>query len=182
MVMVTSPVMTWEEANDPDPGDTVVYTVYLDDNTGFIDADSMETSETGIYPPFCTPGTNYYWKVKAADSFGYITWSDVFNFYLHPDAGPRPPLWITITTQSDDILLEWEEVPGADSYNVHHSNDPYSGFTLLQDNVTSQEFLHEDALITFDQHFYYIIAEDTDLRCWQNLSNEEIKITRHKTK
>jgi len=181
-VMLTSPLMTWEEAIDPDPGDAVVYTVYLGDDPYFSDPDSIETSETGIYPPFCTPGTTYYWKVQATDNFGLTTWSDEFNFYVHSDAGPRPPSWVTITIQNDDILLNWEEVPGADSYNVHHSDDPYSGFTLLQDSVSNLEYLHTDALLDFENHFYYIIAEDTGLRYWRNLSNEEIKIRKQKAK
>ena len=167
-VMLTSPLLTWEEAVDPDPGDSVVYTVYLDDNPYLSDPEIMETTETGIYPPFCSPGTTYFWTVKAIDTYDLIRWSPIFSFDVHPDAGPRPPLWVTIATQGDDIRLEWEEVPGADTYNIYHAGEPYSGFDLLQEDITILEYLHTNALIDFTEHYYYVTAEDGDLRYWRN--------------
>ena len=67
--------------SDPD-GDTVYYTVYLERNDSSPDI-IVKDDETGshIYIDDLEYGSHYYWKVKADDHNGGVTWSDTWDFY-----------------------------------------------------------------------------------------------------
>jgi hypothetical protein len=67
--------------SDPD-GDTVYYTIYLEKNDSSPD-NVIKNDATGSY---ADPGTldynsHYYWRVKADDHKGGVTWGPVWDFY-----------------------------------------------------------------------------------------------------
>ncbi len=71
--------------SDPD-GDTVYYTVYLEKNNSSPD-NVIKNDATGSY---ADPGTldynsHYYWRVKADDHNGGVTWGPVWDFYTKPE-------------------------------------------------------------------------------------------------
>lgn len=85
-----SPVLEWQPATDPDPGDSVTdYQVMVSlrpdcrwplSNSVYRNIGSAKTSWT-VPASFLNPGTAYYWKVRARDSKGVIgDWSEVFSF------------------------------------------------------------------------------------------------------
>jgi len=174
-VYETSVLLTWNAANDPDPGDDIYYTVYLDETASFSDPDSAVTLETGVYTPFCEPGNLFYWTVKATDSYGLSTYSGMRSFYVDPSAGPRPPSWITINKNGNDFDLTWEISPGSDSFTIEHSTDPYSGFTYLGTSDTNS-YTHVSAAQTYTESYYRIIAIDNDLVLfWRDLSGNRLE-------
>ena len=168
-VMFTSPLLSWENAVDPDPGDLVTYTCYIDVTAAFLTADSAVTTQTGIYPPFCDPGTIRYWKVKAIDTWGEVTWSQVRAFYVSPDAGPRPVHDLIATVSGNDIVLTWSEVAGADRYDIYKSDQPDAGF-VLYDDTTGLEYSDTNAIDGLVK-YYQVIAVDNDLMVdyWRDL-------------
>jgi nitrous oxidase accessory protein NosD len=159
-VHLTSNMLDWQASSDPDPGDYVVYTVYWDISAGFETAGSLTTSGTSAWSGFCAPGSLIYWKVRAFDSTGRETFSPIWRFYVHPDAKPRPPVDFTITPSGGDLLIGWDDVPGADSYDINYSTEPYSGFNLLQAGLASPSFLHPGAA-SGPTGFYQVKAHDT---------------------
>jgi len=171
----TSVLLTWNAATDPDPDDSIVYKVYLDETASFSDPDSVVTAETGVYTPFCTPGTLFYWTVKATDTYGESTYSEVRSYYVDPSAGPRRPEWINITQNGSHIDLDWEPVPGADSYNIERSDESYSGFGFL-DSSSTTDYTHTDAGLNFTKSFYRVKALDNDLVIlyWRDLSGNRL--------
>jgi parallel beta-helix repeat protein len=174
-VMLTSPLLSWEEATDPDPGDAITYTVYIDNTAGFQTADSVVTVQTGAYPPFCQPGTLRYWKVKATDSWGEFTWSQVWRFYVDPNAGPRPVHDLVAAVDTSDIVLSWSEVAGADRYDIYRSDQPDIGFTLYN-NTTSLSYIDIGAAGE-GVKFYQVVAVDQDLDIvdyWRDLDGNPI--------
>lgn len=158
-VHLTSNLLSWSATTDPDPGDYVTYTVYSDVSAGFETAGSFTTSETSAWSGFCAPGSLIYWKVRAFDSTGRETFSPVWRFYVHPDAKPRPPVYFELSVVGSDVQIEWEDVPGADYYDVYYSTEPYSGFGLLQSSVPASQYLHLGAA-SDPRGFYYILAID----------------------
>jgi hypothetical protein len=156
VVLLTSPLLSWQASLDPDPGDTVSYRVYRDLTAAFDAADSLDTILTQAYPELCSPGSLYYWKVVAYDSSGLSRESAVRRFYVHPDAGPRAPVDIELSVDSGITTITWESVPGAESYKVYYSLDPVQAF----------EYLGETALPSFEhigiyeKCFYHIKAVD----------------------
>ncbi len=174
-VYETSVLLTWNAATDPDPDDSIVYKVYLDETASFSDPDSVVTAETGVYTPFCLPGTLFYWTVKATDTYGESTYSEVRSFYVDPSAGPRAPLWVNIAQNGNSFDLDWEAVPGADSYNIEQSILPYSGFGYL-DSSSTTDYTHTDAALNFPKSFYRVIAVDNDLILyWRDLSGDRLE-------
>jgi hypothetical protein len=173
-VMVTSPLMSWQAAADPDPGDAVTYTVYIDITAAFLTPDSAVTTQTGIYPPFCAPATLRFWKVKATDTWGRVRWSRTWRFYVHPDAGPRPIHDLVAKVDTTDIVLSWSEVAGADRYDIYKSSQPDAGFALY-DNTTSLSFTDPGAVNGLKM-FYRVIAVDNDLMIdyWRDLDGNPI--------
>ncbi|NLW18692.1 MAG: right-handed parallel beta-helix repeat-containing protein [Candidatus Cloacimonetes bacterium] len=158
-VLLTSNKLLWQPSFDPDPEDYVSYTVYWDLSAGFENPGSRTTSACYAWTDFCAPGNLYYWRVKAFDSTGLETFSPIGRFWVHPDAKPRPPVDFTLTPLGFDLLVSWDEVPGADYYDLYYSPEPYSGFNLLQANLDQTWFLHPGGAM--DKHgFYYVTAHD----------------------
>ncbi len=159
-VHLTSNLLSWQATTDPDPGNTVTYTVYWDFSAGFENPGSLTTSDTSAWSGFCAPGSLIYWKVKAFDNTGRETFSPVQRFYVHPDAKPRPPVYFTLTPLGSDMQVEWDAVPGADAYDIYFSTLPYTGFSLLQAGLASPLYLHL-GMATGTYGFYYVKAHDT---------------------
>jgi hypothetical protein len=83
-VETVTPVLTWENSSDPDPGDDVTYTLWYDDNPTF---DSPVVigglTETSFATPTLNNETSYWWKVFAVDGDQLETESsETFGFYV----------------------------------------------------------------------------------------------------
>jgi len=57
--------LSWE-GNDPDEGDSLTYTIYLDEVDGLQDPIEKDSSETELEVSV-ESGTTYYWRVKTSD-------------------------------------------------------------------------------------------------------------------
>ena len=109
----------------------VTYHVLVDVTAGFENASSLTSTETQVYSAFCIPGTLYYWQVVATDTQEHSTYSEIKRFYVLPDALPRTPSWLNANINGSDLILSWEAIPGADSYLLYSSDDPYAAFSEL---------------------------------------------------
>ncbi len=159
-VSFTSNLLVWEEAVDPDAGDLVTYTVYQDISAGFENPHTFQTPNTYGYSGFCAPGSLIYWKVKATDLTNNETFSPTWRFFVDGNAKPRAPVDFTLTPSGSDILISWDAVPGADSYDIYFSTDPHTGFSLMQSGLISPSCLHVGAA-NLPRYFYYVTAHDT---------------------
>lgn len=160
-VDLTSNLLIWEEAIDPDAGDFITYTVYQDITAGFENAAEFTTTNTSVLSGFCAPGSLCYWKVKATDLTGNATFSPTWRFFVDWDARPRPPVDFTITPSGLDLLVEWDLVPGADTYDIYYSLTPLDGFSLLQSGLNSPQYLHLGAAQSA-MGYYFVVANDTN--------------------
>ncbi len=83
-IVIKAPVLDWENAIDPDPGDTVRYTLTLSADSQFLlvyNQPGLLTSSFAVPSGILSRGSQYFWKVKATDtrdssSFG----NQVFRF------------------------------------------------------------------------------------------------------
>lgn len=81
----------------------------------------------------------------------------VDNVYFYEETTQlEAPQNMTISILSNEVTISWDSVPGATSYIVYSSNNPYSGF--LED--TSGTFTNETwcAPTPVEQKFYYVTA------------------------
>lgn len=103
-----SPTLSWE-GGDPDPGDTVIYDVFMGTDPDL----GLEQVCTGIVHPetYCAPttpleyGTTYYWMVKATDSFGNV--SEVpYPYWSFTTQESAPPYEVTIIPRTVTVGFE----------------------------------------------------------------------------
>jgi hypothetical protein len=120
-----SPLLDWSDVSGADS-----YQVQVDSNSNF---DSPEragtvTSSQFTVTPDLVAGT-WYWRVRTFDNSVYGNWSVSWNFILSslliPPTLLSPANGTTIGDYSP--LLDWSDVAGADSYQVHVDNS--SGFS-----------------------------------------------------
>lgn len=79
---------TWEETNSPYPSDEITYTLYLANNSDFLDTVVIENIFSNEYNINLTSGQSYFWKVKATDSCKFETYaSDQTNYALQQNGG-----------------------------------------------------------------------------------------------
>jgi len=147
--------MTWTAAIDESPS-TLIYNVQAilktdleAGNSSWFNVAAVEAG--GLSTPFynCTPGQNYYVRIRAYDGtyigpWAYSDWFTLSGAYLMP---PNAPAWLsnssTTTTQTS---LMWAAVAGVDGYNVTYGVSPESStytVTLVpptatfKDNITT---------------------------------------------
>lgn len=82
-----SPELVWEQATDPDPGDSVLYNLYYtqDPDSDFVNADSVVDLEENSHTlSELDYGTIYLWKVKAKDTNTEGRWCNqpLWSFYV----------------------------------------------------------------------------------------------------
>jgi hypothetical protein len=110
-LVTTEPTLAWEVAQDSDPGDSVVYTLYWSEDSGFGSSEPVIVGEETSYtfePSVLQPSSTYYWKVRARDSYGLMRWSsppDGWSFYIK--APEQPDLQLEAEVSDSGILLTW---------------------------------------------------------------------------
>jgi len=133
-----TPSLIWQESFDPNPGDSVLYTlcygpsrVFNLDSTTIVD--SLNNPQYQIPPGQLESEEMVYWKVKAYDTSGLETWSDQLNWgfsvgdIIAPDAISDLD---TSTVTDSSITLIWTapgddgNVDTADVYDLRYSQTP----------------------------------------------------------
>ena len=85
------------------------------------------------------------------------SYSNLPGYYLGPiEGGILPPDNVVISIVNDSVQISWEEVPGATSYKVYPSDDPYSGF--CEDDSGSYVGESWTTSIVNGKKFYYVTA------------------------
>ena len=122
----------------------------------FLEPDSSDFSLSGDSPCIDAGTAFFAWEgdtlvnMAPEDYVGEAPDMGAFEFEL-PGS---PTVWITLPAE-DQVQLSWDPVPGAASYNVYSSTDPYSGFALAT-NTTGTVWL---TAIAEEQRFYYVTAQ-----------------------
>jgi hypothetical protein len=139
----------WQPAEDPD-GDAIAdYHFMLADRPDMkyplsmdfwtlvsLTADKGKAQYTPPLPGMLTPGTTYYWRVRAQDEHGvWGPWSPVWSFTPH---GPGYPVDVTLDVDADAGagILRWKPNPvgrtpakyrvyGSDEKGFSGSDEPY---------------------------------------------------------
>lgn len=113
--------------------------------------------------------TNYYWRVKSYNKYGYSEWSDL-NKFITVLAKP----FISLPSAdggetSTSPNLYWKPVTGADSYNIQVSSD--SNFSDIVYNRTGiTDTIHQVSKLNNFKNYYWRIAavNDEGVSDWSN--------------
>jgi hypothetical protein len=168
-VSTLTPTVSWQAATDPDPLDTVKYTVYYSIEEDFSDYDSIAgLMNTSVALPALDDDTLYFWKVKAEDKWGIETSSDdTWSFHVYYPEQPLtfsliyPPYRDTIWELSD--TLRW-----------HSTTDPDPGDSVLYDLYydTQSGFASPTIIQDLSDTSYYFTGKDDSLYYWKVLAKD----------
>lgn len=106
--------------------DTQIY-LYADDGTT-----QLAFNDDGAgYPNFhlaYTPTATTYFTLKVVGWNGDV---GAYGFNYYYSIGLTPPQNVTITNSESNVTVSWSAVPGAVSYIIQTSSDPYTGFVTV---------------------------------------------------
>ncbi|WP_322936587.1 Ig-like domain-containing protein [Nocardioides bizhenqiangii] len=158
------PLLSWDEVRGAE-----AYVVQLDDeeDTEYVGAREYTTKATALVVPEALPtgdtGESYRWRVKAIRDSGVESdFSGDATFTLSPIAA------VTLNTPADDavvqdIVLDWQPLPGAQYYELEVStDDSFSTSTLVEPRRKVYGTRYSPS-ITYDNNTYYwrVRAVDT---------------------
>jgi hypothetical protein len=154
------PLLTWA----PSAGATS-YKVEVDGDADFVGASIYTTSSTSLVVPLNVGVGDWFWRVTASRGTGLNSpASEDRRFVVSPLEIPEitsPPDDSTQTLQ--DVVLDWEPVPGAASYDVQVSTE--AGFSEGPALIDSQEGIlgtRYSPDVTYDNasYFWHVRAID----------------------
>jgi len=173
IVSTLTPTFTWEESQDPDPGDSVTYEVWYSTVSDF----GVKESSAGIINTSFTPSsdlsedTSYWWKVKATDSTSRYTWSNsTWSFGVNTSntnpSAPEPvsPLDSSISSDStpEFIWTESEDPDLGDSITYEFWYSTVSTFaTRSTESVSGLSYEPSQPLTEDTTYWWKVRARDS---------------------
>lgn len=159
--VVLSPTFTWTR-----PTGASTYQIQVSTATSFAtmitdDSSLVNTSYSGVV---LNGSTDYYWRVRARNSFGNGPWSELGGFTTAVTIPPIPKL-ITpasfATQVNPPVNLTWETVPAASSYQVQLSLAPDFATLLLQDSTLASASKMTGILKSETSFYWRVLAKNT---------------------
>jgi hypothetical protein len=168
-VSTFTPHLYWHKATDPDPQDTVRYVVYYSLKSNFSTTDSSaKLSDTSFVTPTLSDDTLYYWKVKAVDKWGKITWSNnTWNFHV---SVPQPPAAFSLVSPADrDTIWQFST-----TLFWHKTTDPDPGDSVVYDlYIDSRSGFPQPVVISnLKDTSYYFTGKDDSTYYWKVLAKD----------
>lgn len=115
------PLLQWHGS----PG-AASYTVEVDGDADFVGSKSYTTKATSLVVPDPLGEGDWFWRVTAVKSAGLVSLpSAALSFNVLPLAKPAlvSPA-DSVETKVSDVVLDWEPVPGARTYDLQISDGP----------------------------------------------------------
>jgi hypothetical protein len=166
-----SATLTWHQTTDPDPGDTLTYSLFWDTESGFSHPDSLtDLTDTSVIIPDLSDETTYWWKVKAVDTNTFGRWSEeTFHFTTYY---PEPPEVFGLIYPHDGDTgisrlptLIWQPAPDPDRGDQVTYGLVYSTHSDFSDSViiSGQEdtiYAFTDSLEPETDYYWKVYASD----------------------
>ncbi len=168
-VSTLTPTLSWQQATDPDPLDTVKYVLYYTRKSDFSSSDSITNiSGTSRILPTLQDDTVYYWKVRAYDKWGKITWSNnIWNFHV---SVPQPPAAFSLVSPADrDTIWQFST-----TLFWHKTTDPDPGDSVLYDlYIDSRSGFPQPVIISNLKDTSYVFSgSDDSTYYWKVLAKD----------
>jgi fibronectin type 3 domain-containing protein len=102
---------------------------------------------------------NYYYYVKASNSYGMSAFS-AYDTGYRSDGRPPPPTNVQATdgTYTDKVQVTWTASPDADSYSVYRATSTSRRATKVLLGTTSSDTTYDDTTASVGKTFYYYIT------------------------
>jgi len=162
---------TWEDTQDPDPGDFVFYRLYWSTDDEFSDADSATTFDTEYDLEDLEEDNTYWWRVRAQDQNTNGTLSDeTFRLSVYFIDEPEPFSLLSPgdgdTITADTARMAWETAidPDPDNwieYKLWWATD--ANFTQNLDSISTGDTTYTLTNLADETTFYWKVrAQDNN--------------------
>jgi len=151
------------------------YTVELDTDPDFVAATAYTTATTSLVIPTALEARTYYWRVTAKLGTTAVSIpSETASFdVLALDAPVQTSPADSPDTQVEDVVLDWDPVPGAASYDLRVARD--ADFNTIIDTVTGIKGTSYSPVETYNNAQYYWQVRAVDLgskpTAWRSVQN-----------
>jgi alpha-tubulin suppressor-like RCC1 family protein len=168
----TTPLLDWE-----DVAGASGYHVQVNTNDSFTgtmaaDDDALTGSQYQV-ATILSDNTTYYWHVKVRNADGvWSDWSNTWSFMVDI-APPLSPVPTSGTTTSDATpLLNWEDVAGANGYNIQVSTneDFLSGIVSDDSTLTNSQYQVMTLLLDNTIYYWHVRVRNSDV-VWSEWSS-----------
>lgn len=97
--------LDWVPPTDNGGSSIILYSIEYATDSAFTAPSEFTTASTFINITGLTPGTLYYWRVRAKNSVGYGDWSATIS--AHQDTTPGAPTALAVTPSTDTSSVTW---------------------------------------------------------------------------
>lgn len=151
------------------------YTVELDTDDDFIGAQAVSTQTTSLVWPLPLEAGDYWWRVQATKAAGVVSQpSAAATFDVLPlDAVVQVSPEDSPDAEVEDVVLDWDPVPGAKFYELRVARD--SDFNTIIDDVSPVFGTTYSPKVTYNNAQYYWQVRAVDLAgkptAWTTVQN-----------
>jgi hypothetical protein len=153
------------------------YQLEVDNDPDFVDAGTATVSTTSYLIQNPQPTSTFYWRVRAVHAGGAVTrWSATWSYHIpgmpEIDSASVTPL-NSPETRVEDVVLDWDPVPGAKDYDVRISSDRNFSPTATVYSATVKSTRYSPP-VTYDndQYWWQVRARDVlgNVRPWTDFA------------
>jgi fibronectin type 3 domain-containing protein len=151
------------------------FEIQIDDSIDFSSLIFTQIINGNSYTPANLDPGRYYWRVRTVDGFGNPSkWSETWNFTVANAIGQSPsaPTGVNAVAGDSQIIISWNSVSGATSYNLYWSTSPgvsRVSYTEKIPNVTSP-FTHTGRMN--GTTYYYVVTGVNN--CGESIESSQV--------
>lgn len=118
------------------------YNVEVDsgDTPDWVDTDSYQTTTSSLVVPGALEAGTYWWRVTAALGAGQLTFPSEERSYVVGDLGDITGASPVMDAEVEEVVLDWDSLPGAASYDIRISTDDSFGSIVDSKNVKGTRY------------------------------------------
>lgn len=156
-----TPTLSWGPvtgAND--------YLYQLTDDPNFVlNVQTGNTFNTSQSMGPLSGSTTFYWRIRASDGMQTSPWSATWSFTTAPGPliFPQPTLWLppdnSFDQEAPQITLNWDDVSGANKYDVKYSEN--ANMSSATNHVASNS-IYTISGLTFQNTYYWQVRAKND--------------------
>jgi hypothetical protein len=137
------------------------FEIQIDDNIDFNSPIITQMVNEYLFTPTnLDPGT-YYWRVRTIDNFGNASiWSEAWNFTVVNAIGqpPSSPPGVNAAPGDGQVIISWNSVSGATSYNLYWSTSPAVSKVSYTSKISNVISPFTDTGKSNGTKYYYVVT------------------------